>query len=497
MTTPDLKAATGPDVLNPLAHLKRLGGFGPYGGDQPSGAGDLIYASGMALRSEDGILYATIRAWGTGNHLDYELPITWDGNTIMRASGAMKFRRNLGPMPGLGSLWGGGLFYDPDTQRYFSNRTGEYDTDPTIGYTSTMGKLSPTGQLYYLANFSFSIGDKRTQTVCKVPQWFADAYLGGGPWYAVCGGGAKSGNLQYCSLLPSVCVFQLPDTTGKAHIQCVELQGSEHARYRAAQNRQATGSMRWQELPDSDPPTKGGWPAQPYLTGGPGYWNNGHSAWAGMTWIDAAGVSGPVFYMAEPSQSASQATTDKPGCEWYGHNDGSAAPCPGWSGNKATINSSARAPVLYVTDWKDLAAVAQGQRESKSVQSIRYDWTFPGIMIPMRGLPAQDREGKGVSVAYDPVHGVWFYGLMISGGQLTNGTFNNWPIIHLYQVLGKQKTLFVVTATRTETHQQQATTEVEAYSAEEAIDIAKGQALAFTTTETQTTEPQYSAVPKE
>jgi hypothetical protein len=428
---------TSPAVLDPLVHLRRFSGVGPYGGDAPSGIGDLVFSAGLALRFENGKLLATIRAWNTLNHVEYEIPIEWDGSTAVRTTGpngAMVYRRNLGPMANLSTGWYGGLFYDVPTGRYFSNRQGNYDTSGDVMTTSFVG-VESNGKLVNQQQLTFSIGDKRVANVCRIPQWFADAYLDGGDWYGICGGGYQSvigtGNV---SLMPSLCAFQLPEGDGRQDVPCIVLQGCQWSKYVQNSERQQTDNMRWQEFGDTDPPVAGGWPAKPYEMGIMGHWGWAHMAWAGMTWVDAPGVSGPLYYICEPCQSSSQVSAGTPGCEFYGHNDGTAAPCHGGAGSQACINCSAKRPVWYVTDWHDLAAVAQGTRLPHSVQSRRVEFDIPGILIPTRGWPSADRDGVGVATAYDETRHAWIYGLTINGGQKPDGTVNNWPITHLYQI---------------------------------------------------------------
>ena len=422
--------------LDPLVHLRRFGGSGPWRGDAPGGIGDLYYAHALALRFDHGTLLATFRAWNTLNHVEYEVPVTWDGSTAVGVGGGgLYFRRNLGVMPNLSTGWYGGLFYDAATGRYFSNRCGNYDTDPSVMTCSMVG-VESGGKLVNQKRLTFSIGDKRCQYVANVPHWVANDYLGGGEWYALCGGGGMSacatGNV---SLMPSLCVFQLPAGDGAQTVECLELQGAIYSAYKN-NSRQPTTPMRWQEFGnDCKPPNPSGWPAQPYLTDDePGYWGWAHLVWAGMTWIDTPAVSGPLFYIAEPCQSASQMTNNQPGCEYYGHNDGSDAPCSGWSGQKACLNTSAKRPVWYTTAWEDIAAVARGTRAPETVKSTRVEFTIPGIVIPATGWPDTDRDGVGASVAYDDTRDAYVYGLMITGGQKTDGTDNAWPLVQFYQV---------------------------------------------------------------
>ena len=426
-----------PAVLQPLTQLRRIGGAGPWGADAPSGIGDLQFSHGLALRFDQGTLLATIRAWNTLNHVEYEIPIEWDGGTAVKTTctnGAMIYRRNLGLMPNLGSGWYGGLFYDAATGLYFSNRQGNYDTDPATGTCAMVGP-EQNGKLTNQTRLIFSIGDKRCANVCRCPQWFADAYLGGGDWYALLGGGGMSacavGNV---SLMPSVCVFQLPAGTGQQTAECIELQGAQYSAYRSESKRQQTDNMRWQEFSDTTPPAHEGWPAQPYLTGDPGWWGWAHMVWAGMTWIDHPGVSGPLYYMAEPCQTTAQQADGLPGCEYYGHNDLSPAPCSGWSGQVACLNTSAKRPVWYTTSWLDLADVAQGRRSPESVQSVRTEFSIPNIVIPAKGWPSTDRDGVGAATAYDDTRGATIYAFTVTGGQKTDGTTSAWPVTQFYQV---------------------------------------------------------------
>ena len=337
-------------------------------------------------------------------------------------------------MPNLSSGWYGGLFYDPPTGLYFSNRLVNYDTDAAVATTSIVG-IESNGKLVNKKSLTFSIGDKRTANVCRIPRWFGDEYLGGGDWYGVCGGGGASAvNTGNVSLMPSLCAFRLPGGDGTQNAECLELQGAQYSSYVAESTRQQTENMRWQEFGDTDPPFNNGWPGQPYLTGDAGQWSWAHLVWAGMTWVDAPGISGPLYYIAEPCQNTTQLEAGTPGCEFYGHNDGSPNPCQGNAGAKACLNTSAKRPVMYVTDWRDLAEVAQGLRAPASVQSRRVEFPIPNIMIPARGWPDADRDGVGCATAYDETRDAWIYGLMIGGGQKADGTFSNWPTIHVYQV---------------------------------------------------------------
>jgi hypothetical protein len=430
--------ATMPAVLDPLVHLRRIGSGGPWGSDAPSGIGDLTFSAALALRFDHGTLLATVRVWNTLNHVEYEIPIEWDGSTAVKTTlpnGALVYKRNLGPMPGMGtSGWYGGLFYDAPTGLYFSNRQGNYDTSGDVMTCSLVGHES-NGKLVGDKQLKFSIGDKRVSNICRIPQWFADDYLGGGDWYCVCGGGGASAvNTGNVSLMPSVCAFRLPEGSGVQTAECLELQGCQYSAYRSESTRQETLNMQWQEFGDTEPPFVNGWPGQPYLTGAPGLWSWAHLVWAGMTWVDAPGVSGPMFYLCEPCQTTAQLNAGTPGCEFYGHNDGSPNPCQGNAGAKACLNTSAKRPVMYVTDWHDLAEVAQGQRDPCTVQSTRVEFPIPNILIPAKGWPNTDRDGVGCATAYDETRQAWIYGLMINGGQKPDGTTNTWPTIQVYQV---------------------------------------------------------------
>ena len=425
-----------PAVLDPLVHLRRVGSSGPWRGDAPSGIGDLQFSHGLALRFDAGTLLAVVRAWSTLRHVEYEIPLTWDGATATNVGGGgFYFRRDLGVMPNLSTGWYGGLFYDQATGLYFSNRQGNYDTDPAVMTTSLVGPLNSSGKLTNTKKLIFSIGDKRCANVCRVPQWFTDDYLGGGDWYALCGGGGMSacatGNV---SLMPSLCVFQLPAADGQVNVNCLELQGCAYSAYTSESKRQQTTNLRWQEFGDTAPPAHDGWPAQPYLTDEPGWWGWAHTVWAGMTWVDVPGISGPLFYIAEPCPTTAQEDAGKPGCEYYGHNDGSANPCSGWSGQKACLNTSAKRPVWYVTDWRQLAEVAQGSRKPEDVQSARVEFTIPGIVIPTAGWPATYRDGVGAAVAYDETRDAWIYAFTHTGGEKSDGTTNPWPVTQVYQL---------------------------------------------------------------
>lgn len=242
--------------------------------------------------------------------------------------------------------------------------------------------------------------------VLRVPQWFANQYLGGktlalgmGGYYSIVASGTSEG--------PSLHALADPlDASAGQQQTCTPLvnyynQGGQLPGRKAIRNANYFNGVDPQGGANNGPVS---WDINP--VSGQGYWTCGDWIWGAGCWVDTPTKSGMVFFPRMISGTYSYWTLNQ-----------DAIGSVKWAGTECEI---------WIYDPADLGAVATGQKNAWQIDATKQAFT----------VPLWRKESRPTGCVFDPVDSVLY--LMVqsniqgSGGlQDPAGTY---PMVHAYQV---------------------------------------------------------------
>jgi hypothetical protein len=311
------------------------------------------WGKGLAYRYVNGELHMFAGTWNPQDVYEVRVPTPSKTSipvaTLIRDWGDITHGKMTTKIPG-GSVDLFGLYWDETDKRLYWSYQNTYNTgsgDPAMGYTV----LSDSGSTTAYGPWAFTGHDAKAAGACviPIPQWFADAYLGGKRLAAGCGGPWSAATAGPASFGPALTAFSPPGTSGSS-ISSTNLVGYPFVADaygppdRAHRDTNYQGSGDWLAWAPGN---------------GIGYWTDVDIIWQGAAWIDLPDKHGVLF-----------APVLGNGRIWY---------------ESSTTHAASGSHAWFIYGPADFVKVAQGQNQEWEIQPTEYLVQYPGISYPLPG----------------------------------------------------------------------------------------------------------------